>query len=182
MRVVAYDLETTDLGGNFGRILCASFKHVQDPDGRGEVYTFRGDQKPYRQRDIIDDGKLATAIRDELEKYEVIVGHNHLLFDNKFLNAKLLKAGERTLAARWQIDTMWVVRTHFRMSSKLDNVQKMLNLPDEKTPISWDNWARASAWVKEAMDDVQEHCEQDVKVLEQAYWKLLPAVRTMQRK
>lgn len=181
MRVVAFDLETTDLGGNFGRILCCSFKPISEEMNR-EVYTFRGDAKPFRTKDIVDDGSLAVAIRDELEKYDVLVGHNSKLFDLKFLNARLLKAGQRPMLPKWHIDTMWIVRTHFRMSSKLDNVQKMLNLPDEKTPISWDDWARAGTFFKPAMDEVVHHCEQDVKVLEQAYWRLLPSVRRMERK
>lgn len=178
MRVVGFDLETTGLGANFGRILCASFK-VFTPGMETKPFTLRGDARPYRTKDIADDGKLALAIRDTLEGFNVIVGHNSKLFDRKFLNARLLRAGKRPKNSQFHVDTMWVVRTHFRMSSKLDNVQKMLGLPDEKLPISWDNWARAGAWVKDGMDEVVKHCEQDVKVLEQAYWKLLPSMRTL---
>jgi uncharacterized protein YprB with RNaseH-like and TPR domain len=178
MRIVAFDLETTGLGGNFGRILCCSFKPIT-PDQEQDPYTFRGDDKKYRGKDIVDDGVLAVAIRDELEKYDVIVGHNSKLFDAKFLNARLLKAGARPRLQRFHVDTMWIVRSHFRMSSKLDNVQKMLNLPDEKSPIDWDEWARAGTYLKKAMDNVVHHCEQDVRVLEQAYWRLLPSMRNL---
>jgi uncharacterized protein YprB with RNaseH-like and TPR domain len=181
MRVVGWDLETTGLGANFGRILCCSFKVIQ-ADQEGKVYTFRGDDRKYRGKDIVDDGPLALAIREELHKYDILVGHNSLLFDRKFLNARLLKAGHTSLLPRWHLDTMWVVRAHFRMSSKLDNVQKMLGLPDEKSPITWDNWARAGAWVKSGMEEVAKHCEQDVKVLEEAYWKLLHSVKRLERR
>ena len=180
MRVICWDLETTGLGGNFGRILCCSFK-VASPDQANKPFTLRGDARPYRTRDIADDGKLAVAIRDVLEDYDVIVGHNSKLFDRKFLNARLLKHGHAIKRSQFHVDTMWIVRTHFRMSSKLLNVQKMLDLPDEKTDITWDNWARAGAWDKAGMDEVVSHCEQDVRVLEQAYWKLLPAMRTLSR-
>ena len=187
MRIVAWDLETTDLGGNFGRILCCSFKPILPPNegrsmGKGKVYTFRADDPEYAGSDIIDDSKLALAIRDELERYDLLVGHNSLLYDRKFLNARLIKAGERILLPKWHFDTMWVVRTQFRMSSKLNNVQKMLGLPDEKTEIDWDSWARAGAYSKPGMDEVVHHCEQDVKVLEQAYWKLLHAKTRLERK
>lgn len=180
MRIAGFDLETTDLGGNFGRILCGVVKPYLH-DGLGAAKVFRGDVRPFRQKDIADDGRLAVAIRDELEHYDVIVGHNSKLFDRKFLNARLLRAGERPKASQFHVDTMWVIRTHFRMSSKLDNVQKMLGLPDEKTPIDWNTWARAGAWVRSAMDEVVEHCLADVDVLEGAYWKLLPSIRTIRR-
>jgi DNA polymerase III epsilon subunit-like protein len=111
----------------------------------------------------------------------VIVGHNSKLFDRKFLNARLIKAGERPKNSQFHFDTMWTIRTHLRTSSKLDNIQKFLNLPDEKTPISWDDWMRAGAFDGSAMDQVVKHCEQDVRVLEQAYWKLLPYQRTLRR-
>jgi len=181
VRAVAFDLECTSLSGMIGRILCCSFQPISGPDESLPVYTFRGDQKPYRATDIVDDSKLAIAIRDELEKYDLIIGHNSKLFDRKFLNARLIKAGERSLKPIWHIDTMWVVRTHFRMSSKLDNVQKMLGLSDEKTVIDWDVWARGATFNKGAMDEIVHHCEQDVKVLESAYWRLLPSVRTIQK-
>jgi len=180
MRLVAFDLECTSLSGMIGRILCCSFKPVT-PDRDGKVYTFRADDEKYLFKDLTNDRKLAVAIRDELEKFDVIIGHNSKLFDRKFLNARLLKAGERAKASQWHFDTMWTVRTHLRASSKLDNVQKFLNLPNEKSPISWDDWQRAAAGDSRAMAEVIDHCEADVKVLEDAYWKLLPLQRTLTR-
>lgn len=150
--------------------------------GSGKVYTFRADDEQFASDDLVDDSILAASIRDELEKFDVLVGHNSLLFDRKFLNARLLKGGHEILRPRWHVDTMWIVRSQFRMSSKLMNVQKMLNLPEEKTEIDWDQWARAGAYYKPGMDEVVHHCEQDVKVLEQAYWKLLPAKTRLERR
>ena len=180
MRLIGWDLETTNLSAIMGRILCCSFKVIQ-PDRKGEIITLRGDDRKYRRPDITDDGDLCQAIRDKLESYDVIVGHNSKLFDRKFLNARLLRAGARPLAPQFHIDTMWLIRTHFRISSKLDNVQKYLKLPDEKTPISWDDWQRAAGFDRNAMDKIVEHNIKDVIVLEQAYWKLLPSMRTLQR-
>jgi DNA polymerase III epsilon subunit-like protein len=181
MRLVGFDLECTHLSGMIGRILCCSFKPIT-PNQDAKVYTFRADKAPYRQKDIIDDGQLAVSIRDELEKFDIIVGHNSKLFDVKFLNARLLKVGERPLKPMWHIDTMWVVRTKFRISSKLDNVQQFMGLPDQKTPISWDQWSRGAAFDSKAMNDIVTHCEQDVKVLEQAYWRLLPSIARLEKK
>lgn len=181
MRVGLFDLECTSLSGMIGRILCCSFKETKH-GVKTPVYTFRGDDKRFRNtKDLVDDSKLVIAIRDELEKFNVIVAHNGKLFDRKFLNARLLKCGERPLKPTFFIDTMWIVRSHLRISSKLMNVQQFLGLPDEKTPISWDNWMRAGAFDKKAMDEVVHHCEQDVRVLEEAYWKLLPHMREVRK-
>lgn len=184
MRILAWDLECSSLSGMIGRILCCGFKPILPPEfGNTDSYVFRGDKKPYfNKKDLADDATLVTAIRDELELSDVIIAHNGVLFDRKFLNARLLKAGQRPLRPIFFIDTMWVVRTHLRTSSKLDNVQKFLGLPEEKTEITWDNWMRAIGGDTQAMDAIVNHCTQDVKVLEQAYWRLLPCMRTLSRK
>src|SRR3972149_593682 len=157
MNVVAFDLETTSLTAMIGRVLCCSFKPITKV--KSEVYTFRGDDKKFRNHDVINDSKLVAAIRDELVKYDILVGHNSKLFDRKFLNGRLFKWGLMPLPSMFHIDTMWAIRTHIAMSSKLDNVQKHLNLEEAKSPITWDNWARAGCFDRKAMDEVVNHCE-----------------------
>lgn len=188
MRIVAYDLETSDLKALMGRVLCCSFLPIVDRKFLQSVpkryhprpYTFRGDSPEYFNKDDpIDDSKLVVAIRDELHRYNAIVTWNGKLFDNRFINAKLLKYGEEPLQTQFHYDPMWTVRNGLRVgSSKLVNVQKYLSLPDSKTEITWDDWARAQSGNTTAMDTVVEHCELDVKVLMEAYWRLLPHART----
>lgn len=178
MRIAMWDLETTDLKGLMGRILCCSFKPLD-----GEVYTYRGDDKPYKGRSKIDDSKLCIAIRDELEKYDLIVAHNGRMFDIPFLNARLAKAGERPLNTHFVMDPRWFLNSGAMRigSAKLENAQKFFNLGEAKTPISWEDWQKASMGDREAMDQVVIHCEQDVKVLEELYWHVLPYVKTLHR-
>jgi len=176
---VVYDIETTDLKGLMGRILCCSFL-----DGNtGEVTTFRADEKPWKGRSKIDDSKLAVAIRDHLEKYKLIVGHNSKMFDLPFINARLAKAGERPVDVGWHLDTRWFLNgSSMRVgSAKLDNAQKFFELGEAKTPISWEVWQLAATLDKEAMDEVVVHCEQDVKVLAELVPHVLPYVRNLHR-
>ena len=184
MRIVAWDLECSSLSGMIGRILCSGFKQIMPPEVRkSKAYIFRGDEVPFHNPDdFADDREIAIATRDELEKYDVVVAHNGILFDRKFLNARLIKVDARPIKPIFFVDTMWIVRTHMRASSKLDNVQKFLGLPDEKTDITWDNWQRALSGDTKAMDVIVKHNKQDLLVLEQAYWRLLPAMRTLSRK
>ena len=184
MRIIAWDLECSNLSGMMGRILCCGFKQIVDPNLKVDLkpYVFRGDEKRFKHtRDLADDGDLAVAIRDELEKFDVLIAHNGKLFDRKFLNSRLMKAGERPLRSTFFIDPMWIVRSHLRTSSKLDNIQQFLGLEDAKTKITWDNWMRAMGFDRKAMDVIVEHVTQDVLVLEEAYWRLLPNMRTISR-
>jgi DNA polymerase elongation subunit (family B) len=178
LSIVLFDLECTHLSGMIGRILCGAFK----PLGK-KPYVLRGDDERFWRpgQDVADDRALALAIRDELESYDIIVGHNSKLFDVKFLDARLFKAGARPREPRIHIDTMWVVRSHLKTSSKLQYIQEFVGLEESKTPISWDDWARAGAFDKKGMDRVVEHCIQDVKVLEEVYVRLRPYIKKLTR-
>lgn len=180
MRSAVFDLETTNLSANFGRLLIGSIKEVQ-PDGKGKMVTFRADDKRFRRKDIIDDGALAVAIRDELERFDIIIGQNSKLFDAKFLNARLLKAEERPLRQIFHIDLMWITRSNLRVSSKLENIGKQFGLPTPKLSVSWEDWARAHAGDRKALDVLVERCETDVELTEQAFWKLKPLIKSIPR-
>jgi uncharacterized protein YprB with RNaseH-like and TPR domain len=185
MRIVAWDLETTDLKALMGRILCCSFYTIghNDPKQVGKIKTFRIDHKPWRTDDPIDDSRLAVAIRDELEKYHCIVGWNSKMFDLPLLNARLLKAGEREVRHQLHMDPMYYAGgVSLRIGSrKLVNVEKFFSISDGKTDISWEMWQRAAMGDKKAMKYVVEHCEKDVDVLAQVYWKILPMIRNIHR-
>lgn len=179
MKIVFWDLETTDLKALMGRILCCSFVELD-----GEPWTYRIDEEPWNNPDdVIDDSQLVVSIRDELEEYDLIVAHNGRLFDIPMLNARLARVGERPLRTHFVLDPRWYLNSaSMRIgSAKLENAQKFFDLGQAKTPISWETWQRAGAGDSEAMDDVVVHCEQDVKVLRELYPIVLPYVSTLHR-
>jgi uncharacterized protein YprB with RNaseH-like and TPR domain len=173
--VVVYDIEATHLKANVGRVLCCSFK----PLGK-KVYTFSALDPGMRAKDTYDDSRLVTAIRDELEKFDIIVGHNSKEFDTKYINARCLRAGERIKKAQYQADSMWAWRSKAAAWSGLNSVQQFV-LPDgvKKTSIAWDQWMRALGWDKQlrenAMAEIIDHCEKDVIVLENVYRVMVEA-------
>jgi uncharacterized protein YprB with RNaseH-like and TPR domain len=163
-----------------GRLLCSGFLGNSSHD---KPYVFLGDAKQYRGETPIDDSALAVAIRDELEAYDMIVGHNIRMFDIPFLNARLAKADERPLRRHFILDTLYYVGyQQMRIGSKkLDNVQKFFSLGEEKTPITWEDWQLAAQGDKRAMDRVVTHNIQDVKVLKELYPHILPYVANLHR-
>jgi len=168
--VVMFDIEATHLKPNVGRILCCSFK----PMG-GEPYTFEALSPRFKKADVYDDGVLARAIRDELERYDIIVGWNSKKFDIRFINARLLRVGERIKKAQPHVDGMWSWATKSAAWMGLASVQDFI-LPDgsfRKTKIAWPQWMRALGWDKTlreaAMAEIVDHCEKDVRVLEDVY-------------
>lgn len=182
--VAMFDIEATHLKPNVGRILCCSFKPIGQP-----VYTYQALAKGFRKPDVYDDGALAIAIKDELEKYDIIVGWNSKNFDVKFINSRVLHAGGKAKRAQYHIDGMWSWRTKLNAWSGLDTVDRFLAPDSEKrkTSVEWEKWMRAIGWDKKlsklAMDDIVYHCERDVEVLEDVYIKIVNAgmVRSIRR-
>lgn len=183
MRIAAIDTESTDLSASWGRILCASFLPIRDPVTLDAPYTFRADRKPWRGRDVIDDSKLVAAISAEINKYELIVTWNGKLHDIPLLNARLAKAGLPPTDPHMHLDLMWRAGGNgLKIGSKrLENVQRFFGLSEAKTPLDGVEWQRAAAGDHKALDRIAEHCEQDVKVLTLAYWRMIRLVRSISR-
>lgn len=178
LRSVAWDLETTDLHALMGRILCCSFYDMET----GETWTLRLDEAPFAvPGNPIDDSRLAVAIRDTLEQYDVLISYNGILFDHKMLKARLLKAGERMPEPRWVVDPMWNVRSNFKMSSKLANVTKFVG-GEEKPAPTWEEWQGAAAGHRPSMDIIAERCEADCRILADVARRIKPCIKQLQRK
>lgn len=165
--VVMFDIEATHLTANVGRILCCSFKPIGKP-----VYTLSA--QDFRRADVYDDSRLAAAIRDELERYDIIVGWNSRGFDIKYINARNLRVAQRTKKAQYHVDGLWSFKTKAAAWAGLKSVQQFI-APEApgKTAIRWEQWMRALGWNKKlrdaAMKEIVAHCERDVIVLEEVY-------------
>lgn len=179
LRTGYVDIEATNLGAMFGHVLCTSFA-----DEFGRVETLRIDDPKFAGKNIIDDGPLVAGIRDKLEQYDVVVGHNFRLYDKAFLNARLVRAGERPIRSDLKIvDSLYLVGgQNMRLGSRrLESVAKFLDLPVQKTPLDGNTWQLAGAGDKDALDQVVEHCEHDVLVERLAFGRLKGFVSVIHR-
>lgn len=182
MRVTCFDIEATDLGANFGRLLCCSFVDL----GSDQVETFRRDRVPWKGRKITDDARLAVAIRDRLEASDIVVSWNGILYDVPFINARLVAAGERPVRLTkdngvQHLDLMYYAGGQaMRLQGRsLERVSKFLHADHSKTPLTPEVWAEASAGDPESFESVVEHCEADVLVLRDVFPHLAPFVKKM---
>ena len=167
-----FDLETTDLVGDFGQLLCGSIWSYP----AGKMTTYRIDEIEDKI-DFSDDRVLSSMIRDELEKHHMIVGYFSKGFDVPFLNTRLADNGLRLLKKQFHFDPIW----HFKgwrglklRSSKMKVVANFLGL-EQKQDVDIDIWKRcliqAAAGNSEKLDILVERCESDVRITAQiAQW------------
>jgi uncharacterized protein YprB with RNaseH-like and TPR domain len=174
-----FDIETTNLKANFGRILCASVA-----DMYGNVRTFRVDEAPWQRERRRDDIALCVGLRDYLEQFDVLVGWYSKMFDVPYLNTRLLIGSERPMRSdMMHFDPIWKAKKGSLAlhSARLDAVAKTFRLEVQKTGLDPEIWNDAADGDREAMDYVVEHCEKDVLVLRQAFHILKPLARIIHR-
>lgn len=192
MKIVSFDIESTDLKANMGILLCAAFLPIV-PEGYysnhrnqpPKPYALKLERSEHNKHEPNPDKELAVAIRDELEKYDLAVTWNGKLFDVPFLNARLLYFRERRARLHWHLDLMYQARGSQNKigRSALVSVQQYLGISEEegKTALNWDVWKAAGLGDPKAMATVVDHCKRDTDVLAKAYWRFLEGVSRLER-
>lgn len=163
IKVACFDLECSSLNADFGIVLCGVVKPQS-----GEPKIFRSDnlnKKWKTQRS--DDSAVVKAIIEELGKYDIVAAHNGLRFDLPYLRTRAAHWGMPPVASPKLIDPVLIARRNLKMSyNGLERLADFLGC-NSKTPVEGAKWMRASLdGDKAAMDEIVEHCIQDVLMLE----------------
>ncbi len=182
-RILFYDIETTDLDADFGNMVAFGYKFLGDRKAR--VLSILGTNKFCKacgKVDAVDDKPLVAAAHKVLSSADMLVTWYGKGFDAKFVNTRILDAGLPPLPDIPHVDLYFTAKHNLKLSSnRLANIQNFLCLPTHKTPITKREWRRAQAGHVKSIEYIVDHCEKDVDVLEEAYHRLKPYVRTHPR-
>lgn len=164
IRVGVFDCECWDLTPEFAPLVCAS---VYDTFS-GEMKTFRMDS--YRRRrkaeDYTDDRALLNDLRDHLETFHITAGWNSKKFDIPLIRTRLAWYGDPLLKGMPHIDAMWAFRGWHGLkplSSSLKNVSRFFGF-EEKPQLENIEWLKGRVGNKEAIDEIVNRCEADVRI------------------
>ena len=179
MKAAVFDIETSGLDAiGSGVLLCAVIR----PLGKREII-FRADEMGCKYG---QERELVTAITDELIKYDLLIGHNIIRFDIPWLRSRSVYFEIAELPKRFAYDTFTAfkrlgyktVPNHFgKPSAGLAHVVDFFGEDQEKTALyprhHWDIVWGDENRRKEAMGDLVNHCQADVRMNEKIYYKLL---------
>lgn len=127
-----------------------------------------------------NDERIVKELWKLFDQADITVAHNLVKFDNRKSNARFLRWGLGLPSPYKMIDTLQQARKMFALTSnRLDYIAKFLGM-DGKIENSKGLWHRVMEGDEEAMKQMVEYNEQDVKVLEEVYLKLRPYFRGAQ--
>jgi hypothetical protein len=180
MRILSWDLETSNLKADYGIILCCGFKEVGT--GKPEVISLR--DFPLFKKDPTNDRELCKAISARLLDTDCWLTWYGRGFDVKFLNTRLLFHGLPPVPPGFPHIDGWLTsyKKLLLRNNRLRTVQEFLGLEEEKDAVKGPIWIKALSGDLKSFRYIINHCRKDVLVLEQAYEKLRPLLHEHPRK
>lgn len=177
-RILIWDLETTHLKADFGTVLCAGYKWL----GEKKIHVPAiSDYRAFR-KDPTNDGPLMKDFLKVYSQADLTITYFGIGFDRKYFYTKLLEHGLEIPFNIPMVDLFFTVKSNMALSRKsLGNVGYFLGLDAEKTPCEGKIWKRAMVGHAPSIKYVVDHCEADVQLLEEAYLRLRPLIRTHPR-
>lgn len=175
MKILAWDIEASNLAADFGIVLCVGFKEV----GTGRPFVLNILDYADGSGDLIRaEKRLLREVSAVLLTADVWLTHYGTWYDVPFVNSRLLYHRLPVLPPNFaHIDTWKVSRNRLKLrNNRLATISEHLGTEDEKNAIKPEQWIRALGGHQASMRYIVEHCRRDVLVLEEAYLRLRPLV------
>lgn len=151
-------------------IVCWSAKSLN-----GKMYHERLTAKEAREG---NDERIVRSLWKLLNDQDYILAHNGDAFDQKKAQTRFLKYGLPIPNYFKTIDTLKVVKKHFRISSnKLDYVCKFVGLEGKINTGGIDLWDKCELGDEKALKKMSKYCDNDVRILERLFLRLLPYIK-----
>ena len=171
-KIIIWDLEFFHInwGADLGFILCMGWKELGKKTVHVESISDHNDGT------WMDDGPLVDRCARILEQADMWVTYNGIKCDVPFLQTRLLLNHKPLLPPVAHKDVYYTVRHKLKMSrSSLLAIQQAMESQSKKTPVRLLQWLKAVCKKdKKALAEIEEHCKNDVLVLEERYLELRP--------
>jgi len=174
-KVLLWDIEASSLDADFATLLCIGYKWLDEK----KTHVISVLDTPAWEKDPTNDKHVVKEFLEIYKQADVSVTYNGTLFDLPFVIAKTLSWNLEVPPSVPMVDLYFTAKSNLRISRKnLWTIQRFLNLESSKSNVDGKIWRRASVGHVPSMRWIEKHCADDVKVLEEAYLKLRPLVRT----
>lgn len=126
---------------------------------------------------VFHDGKdaMLAELWSLVNEADAIMGWNSKGFDSKHIKREFIQAGMRPPSPWKELDLMLAWKANFKtLSNKLDYVSQYLGVGHKVKHEGFDLWLKCMAGDVDAWDRMVEYQIQDVVLLDDLYYKMLP--------
>lgn len=186
-KILLVDLETSpNLGWTWGKYEQNVLEFEQEKQIIGFACKYLGTSKvhSYMLPDFrgykpgfsnMDDGQMVRSLWELVNGADIIIAHNGDNFDIRVMNARFIAHGLTPPAPYRTVDTLKVAKKYFRFNSnKLDDLGKFFGLGRKLKHEGFDLWLKCMDGDTAAWKTMRRYNEQDVRLLESIYLKMLP--------
>jgi hypothetical protein len=120
-----------------------------------------------------NDARICRELWELFDQADVVVAHNGIAFDEKFLNLRWLDLGMEPPSPYRSVDTLKILRKRFRFQmNKLDYVARYLELGEKLEHEGFELWLKCMAGDPAAWNKMREYNIRDTYLLELVYKRI----------
>lgn len=183
-KLLAFDLETSNLAANRGHIVCAAAKWV----GQKEVHTWRIDDNPNFGKgeigsrkwaeSIMDDGHIVKGLIPLLEEADAVLAYYGTGFDVPYVNTRALVNKLKPPVPFTVIDPWKTARSQLKLArNDMGSVATLVGAKHAKFHLPWESWRLAQYGSSKDISTLLKYNVNDVLALEDVYFGIRPLIR-----
>lgn len=164
-KILVFDSESSNLVGDYGRILCISYKWL----GERKVHTITIRNSPVFKSDPTNDKYVVQEFSKVFSQAHMVIGWFSRFHDVPLIDTRLMAYKLPPLPPVPHWDGWFTAKKKMKMrSNRLASASAFLGLSD-KTALKAEAWVKAPTGHVQSLKYVEEHCVADIIVTEQAY-------------
>lgn len=162
------DIECSALDAQYGYMISACIKQVNEKNLKGPTFSVRIDDK--RNPDPKSDKWVVQELIKKMNTYDLIITWYGSQYDIPFINTRALKHRIAPPHKNFRRDLCFVARGVGKLkNNRLATWGSFLFGKSGKTFLDFSVWLSAIRGDKKAIDYIVEHCEKDVLETEKIY-------------
>ena len=127
---------------------------------------------------VQDDRRIVKSLWKLFDEADILIAHNGHKFDIPMMNTKFLQHNILPPKPYQVIDTLKVAKRSFKFThNKLDYLGEFLGI-GRKNTTEFQLWLECMAGNKKSLKRMLDYNDQDVLLLEEVYYKLLPYTKS----
>ena len=187
-KVLIFDTETAPMKGSFWSFWKQNIDAIKQLDSFWFMFCYSAKWLGHNEilNDCLtpsevsaqDDSRIMRSLWTLIDEADIVIAHNLIRFDRKRMNTRFLLNGLTPPSPYRYIDTLVHLKKEFAfVSNRMDFVNKMMGLSRKMETGGMELWNDCYAGKQEALDKMQEYCDNDIIALEDMYYAISPWMR-----